>query len=74
MPRFARALPLIAPVLSLPRPGMLLRRWSELRAVARQRRQLAALDDERLADLGLSADQARTEAARPFWDAPRHWR
>jgi len=43
-------------------------------AVARQRHQLARLDAERLADIGLCPDQARTEARRHFWDAPRHWK
>jgi uncharacterized protein YjiS (DUF1127 family) len=38
-----------------------------------QRRALAALDDARLADLGLTREQARTEANRPLWDAPSHW-
>ena len=38
-----------------------------------QRRQLARMDSARLADLGLTADQARMEAARPFWDVPQHW-
>lgn len=53
------------------RPLTLLR---EALALSRQRRQLAALDATRLADLGLSAQDARREAARPFWDAPRHWK
>lgn len=39
----------------------------------RQRQALAALDDSRLADLGLTRDAARTEASRPLWDAPSHW-
>ncbi|GGD99733.1 protein of unknown function [Gemmobacter megaterium] len=38
-----------------------------------QRRQLAALDDALLADIGLSRQQALTEAARSAWDVPRHW-
>ena len=42
--------------------------WS---ALARQRRALAGLDAARLRDLGLSADQAAHEAARPFWEAPQ---
>ena len=46
----------------------------QARALSRQRAQLADLPAERLADLGLSVEQARAEAARPFWDAPRHWR
>jgi uncharacterized protein YjiS (DUF1127 family) len=40
----------------------------------RQRRQLAQLDARALHDLGLTADQATTEAARPFWDVPAAWR
>jgi len=39
-----------------------------------QRRALAQLDDTRLADLGLTRAAAQAEAARPFWDAPEHWR
>ena len=40
----------------------------------RQRRALAALDDTRLADLGLSRRDAEVEASRPVWDAPAHWK
>lgn len=40
----------------------------------RQRQVLAKLDDDRLADLGLSYRQARTEAHRPIWDVPAIWR
>lgn len=38
--------------------------------VAAERRRLAALPQERLADIGLDADAAWAEASRPFWDAP----
>jgi uncharacterized protein YjiS (DUF1127 family) len=38
--------------------------WIERR---RQRRVLIALDDRLLADAGLSREQARREAAKPFW-------
>ncbi len=48
-----------------------LRRLGEL---ARQRRALAEMDAHRLRDIGLSAEEARREAARPLWDAPEHWR
>lgn len=41
--------------------------------LAAQRRQLAALDDALLADIGLNRQQALNEAARPAWDVPRHW-
>jgi uncharacterized protein YjiS (DUF1127 family) len=33
----------------------------------RDRRLLAHLDDHLLNDIGLSPDDARTEAAKPFW-------
>ncbi len=39
-------------------------RWRE---TARQRRHLAALETHQLADIGISAEQARREAAKPFW-------
>lgn len=37
-----------------------------------ERRALAAMDDTRLRDLGITPDQAAREAARPIWDLPRH--
>ncbi|RLJ59147.1 uncharacterized protein DUF1127 [Litoreibacter meonggei] len=40
----------------------------------RQRRALAALDDTRLADIGLSRQEAEAEASRPVWDAPEYWK
>ena len=39
----------------------------------RQRRALARLDDRMLADIGVSTDEAKREAARPIWDAPSNW-
>ena len=36
---------------------------------ARQRRQLAQLDDRALQDIGISRVQAETEAAKPFWQS-----
>ena len=42
--------------------------------VWRQRQALKSLDATRLADLGLTRDQAQAEARRPLWDAPRSWR
>lgn len=39
--------------------------------VIRQRRQLATLSNSQLADIGITRDQAMTEAARPFWDLPK---
>ena len=43
------------------------KRWHEL---ARQRRQLAALNDAALKDLGLSRADVMQETERPFWDDP----
>ncbi len=48
-------------------------RLSAWRALGRQRRDLAKLDAQQLCDIGVSAQQAKTEAARPVWDAPAHW-
>jgi uncharacterized protein YjiS (DUF1127 family) len=51
--------------------GAMLRRWHEL---ARERRQLAELDERMLKDLGLSRADVEREAGRPFWDVPvRTW-
>ncbi len=43
-------------------------------ALYRSRRALAALDADALADVGLTAAEARIEARRPFWDLPGAWR
>lgn len=43
-------------------------------ALHRQRQQLAALDDHLLRDIGLTRTDVERETARPFWDAPSHWR
>lgn len=45
-----------------------------LLALHRQRNDLALLDDRMLADIGLTRDEAETEANRPMWDVPDHWR
>jgi len=45
-----------------------LRRWHRL---ARQRRQLAVLDEHALKDLGLSRADVEAEISRPFWDDPQ---
>jgi len=44
----------------------LLREW---RRRAKSRREIAALDDPTLRDLGLSQGQMRFEAQKPFWRA-----
>ena len=55
------------------RPG-LFARLQRMAALRRQRLDLARLDDRLLRDIGLTRAAAETEAARPAWDAPRHWR
>ena len=37
------------------------------RAVSKQRKQLAKLDDHMLADIGLSREQVKFEVSKPFW-------
>ena len=39
--------------------------WSR---VARERRRLLELDEHILRDIGLTPEEARREATRPFWD------
>lgn len=48
--------------------------WNSIRTamrVMRERGELAALSEERLMDLGLTAAQAGREAKRPIWDLPQ---
>lgn len=54
------------------RPGLSLR-IAQRFAAWRQRRRLARLDAAQLDDIGISAEQARTEARRGLWSAPDHW-
>lgn len=39
-------------------------------AVHRQRQALSQLDDRTLADIGVTRQQAESEAGRPMWDMP----
>ena len=66
-----RALPFCP--LPLRRHGLFARLW-QMASLRRQRLDLARLDDRLLCDIGLSRTEAETEAARPAWDAPGHWR
>ncbi len=56
-----------------PAPLFSLARVRAATEVWRQRRALARLDADRLADIGLSEQDAHEEASRPIWDAPGHW-
>ncbi|MCX7559086.1 DUF1127 domain-containing protein [Sulfitobacter sp. F26204] len=51
----------------------LIQRINIASAVARSRRQLAALDPHQLDDIGISETTAKTEAKRPFWHTPAQW-
>jgi len=42
--------------------------------VWRSRRALARLDARALADIGISAKSAHSEARKPIWDVPGTWR
>jgi len=65
----------IASVKIAPARRIGLLRWlAVLATLRRQRLDLASLDANRLRDLGLSAEQARAEAARRIWDVPSNWR
>lgn len=54
--------------------GSALRTLSAYFALARQRNDLAQLDERMLSDIGLTVDDAQTEAKRAPWDVPTHWR
>ena len=53
---------------ALPRRRIARFSLSHMLEIARQRRQLARLDDIALADMGLTRPQAHREASRAFWD------
>ena len=65
------------PTLALPLPHRartnLLGHLHHLITLRKQRRALLLLDARLLDDIGLTRSQALSEAARPLWDAPRHW-
>lgn len=51
--------------------------WDRLHdslSLGRQRQALARLECHHLRDLGISRDMARSESARPIWDAPLRWK
>lgn len=57
-----------------PKTRSILNGLRDMIALSRQRRQLRALDDHMLADIGISRIEAVAEAQKPVWNAPRHWR
>lgn len=58
----------------LSRPVLLAARLSAAVSLRRQRQALSRLDAERLADIGVTRDEAAAESARPVWDVPATWR
>ncbi|GAB1364228.1 hypothetical protein MASR1M32_34640 [Rhodobacter sp.] len=64
------ALPRAAARRRVERMTMILR----LIGLSRQRKSLARLDARLLRDIGITATEARSEADRPVWDVPAHWR
>ena len=63
--------------LSLPIAGRANKGWffrlTQTVGLWEQRRKLAKLDDAALRDIGLTRDEAVTEAERPLWDVPANW-
>jgi uncharacterized protein YjiS (DUF1127 family) len=58
----------------LPRPlSSLIRFLAACAADARSRRQLMAMDDRLLRDIGITRDEARWAATRPYWRRSRSW-
>lgn len=53
--------------------ALMLRHFLTRRALRRDRRRLALLDDHLLRDIGVSREAALREADRSDWDAPDHW-
>lgn len=52
----------------------LLRAATDAHSTYRQRQTLANLDDSALSDIGLTREAALTEAQKPLWDVPHHWK
>ena len=55
------------------RLARLIARRRHRQELRRHRQDLARLDAHMLDDIGLTSAEARHEAERLLWDAPRHW-
>jgi uncharacterized protein YjiS (DUF1127 family) len=55
-------------------PAEWVRTMSRIMEMMATRRQLAAMDQRMLADIGISQAEAQEEANRPFWDTAPHSR
>jgi len=56
-----------------PQPRSVMSSIRQVFAVAHQRRQLRALDEHLLEDIGISRAQALEEGRQTAWSAPIHW-
>lgn len=56
------------------RPFRFLGKARQMGNVRQSRRALLRLDEHLLHDIGLTRHEAETEAFRPPWDVPPHWR
>ena len=65
---------MVAPVFAAPRRRSLLARLWAGYELGRTRARLRELPEYMLADIGVTAQEARTEASRPSWDRPEWWR
>lgn len=63
---------LITGLVSKRRPGIL-KTVTNMAQLYKERRALASLDAAALADIGVSRQEAASEAQRPVWDAPNYW-
>lgn len=59
---------------TLPGPQGMLKSVITRLAVWRTRRALALLDADALTDIGISAQDAASEAEKGFWDVPHTWK
>jgi uncharacterized protein YjiS (DUF1127 family) len=69
------SVPAITTVAGSPAKRAVARLWRFIEAalrVRRERRELGALDDYLLKDIGVSRSQAQREANRDFFDVPEH--
>ena len=55
------------------RPFGLLKSMINMVQLYKERRELAALDANALADIGVTRQEALAEASRPTWDVPEYW-
>ena len=70
----ARTTSLIRPTLPAQKRAGLFTRITVAMALFSERRKLAEMPDHMLRDLGITRSEALTEARRPVWDTPSHWK